>query len=504
MKKNYPGLFIITLFFLFTGSLISCKKDDIDKPSQPVQLSDADSLKFLMYRTMQVSYVDGGRDSVFDLPTYYWYNQVPAIDPLSATYGSADELLDKMISFPVNPASGNRFDRFSFIDQGQLSDEIQGGVAGDLGMQVTFAYDANNNIILVVLFTDKNSPSGKLGVTRGWQITGINGENNVQYDGGNGSNVNRIINAVYNDAQATFTFKKPDGSAVTHSLAKSVYQINPILFDTVFTTGGKKVGYFVFNTFSNVYNNGAPTFTKQEIDRVFAKFSAAAITSLIVDFRYNGGGSVNTAEYLSGLIAPASVTGKEMYRYVYNDKLTARAGEIGLQEKIVFEKGGNLSLNNVFFIGSDNTASASELTLNNLKPYMDVKLVGDTTYGKPVGFFTFTLNKYDAQGKEKFLADLYAINFETKNAAGQGGYYDGIIPDALANDYVGIAWGDSGDDHLAKIFSYLNTGSYGNKVSGFGPEKNKSLRIPITTTLQPMRFNGMIDYRVSGQLKDLK
>ena len=502
MKKSFAQLVfliaVLTGVFYFT----SCKKTlDEPAPVPPVntvdELSDADSLKYLMYRIMQVSFVDGGRDSIFDLPTYLWYSYVPKLDPLSSSSDSADVLLGKMKSYPINPANGKKFDKYSFLDHGEVSGEIQGGAGTDIGMQVTYAYDKDDNIVLVVLYTDKNSPAGKAGITRGWQITGINGQN-VTYD--NGPNVQRVVNAVYYDPQATFTLKQPDGTTVTKTLVKASYALNPVLFDSVYSVAGKRVGYFVFNTFSALYNGNAPSVTKQELDRVFSRFQSENITSLIVDFRYNGGGSVSTAEYLDSLIAPASVAGKTMYQYLYNNKLTARANEIGLEKTVNFKGGGSLQLDNVFFIGSENTASASELTLNNLKPYMNVKLIGDTTYGKPVGFFTFTITDFDAQGREKFLADLYAINFETRNANNEGGYYNGLIPDALANDYVGIAWGSPNDDHLNKIFNYLRTGNYGRHTPGFRDAKSKEVKIPLRTTLKPMRFNGMVDYRVSDQI----
>ena len=409
-------------------------------------------------------------------------------------------LLNKIKTYPVNPTSNKPFDKYSFLDDGTVSGEIQGGVAGDLGMEITRAYDKDNKIVVIVLYADKNSPAGKNGISRGWQITGINGQD--VSDAGISANLNKIVQAVYYDAQSSIAFKKPDGNSAAFTLAKSVYQINPVLFDTVYSVSGKNVGYFVFNTFSNIKNNGVATLTKQEIDRVFVKFKTAAISSLIVDFRYNGGGSVNTAEYLDSLIAPTSVAGKVMYQYVYNNKLTARADEIGLEDKVMFKNGGGLQLTNVFFIGTGNTASASELTLNNLKPYMNVKLVGDTTYGKPVGFFTFTLTDFDAQGKEKFLADLYAINFETRNASNVGGYFDGMIPDALATDYVGIPWGDIKDDHLVKIFKYISTGSFGKLAPGSGSTKDRTGLIPLRTSLKPLRFNGMVDYNVSQRLQN--
>ncbi|MDQ2718612.1 MAG: S41 family peptidase [Bacteroidota bacterium] len=511
MKKSFGNYLFVYLFSaVLIGSFISsCKKDKGNSPTQPppvitgkTGLSDADSLKYLMYNIMQVSYVNGGRDTTTFLPTYYWYAQVPKLNPLSSAYDSADVLLAQMKTYAINPNTGKPYDKYSFLDHGQVAGEIQQGVSGDLGMQVTYARDANNNTHLYVLFADKNSPSGLVGVTRGWEITAINGDANISYDGSNGTNVQKVINAVYNDAQATFTFKKPNGTSTTNMLAKAVYQINAVLFDSVYSVGGKNVGYFVFNSFAAVDNNGAPTLTKQELNRVFAKFQSSNISSLIIDLRYNGGGSVGTAEYIDSLVAPASVKGKEKYHYLYNDKLTAVASQIGLQNQVLWSGGGSLQLENVFFIGSSHTASASELTYNILRPYMNVKLVGDTTYGKPVGFFSFHITDFDSVShKEKALADLYAINFETRNANNQGGYFTGLIPDALAIDYVNVPWGNPKDDHLMKIFKYISSGSFSRMSHIERMAADPSLRMSIPVSIHPLRFNGMVDYRISNQLK---
>src|SRR5690242_3425960 len=155
------------LFFVAAGATIisSCKKTGSSPTSglTPVDstsaLSDADSLKYLMYNTMQVSFLDGGRDTVDIVPTYYWYTNVPKLNPLSSTYDSADVLLQKMKTYAINPSTGRPFDKYSFLDHGQVAGEIQQGVAGDIGMQVTYAGDGTaSNTRLFVLFTDKNSP----------------------------------------------------------------------------------------------------------------------------------------------------------------------------------------------------------------------------------------------------------------------------------------------------------------------------------------------------------
>lgn len=509
MKKTSQGTLFLVLSLFAMSFFYSCKKDNSGGSTPPPptngssQLSDADSLKYLMYHIMMVSFDKGGRDTSFDLPTYYWYNTVPKLDPLSSAYDSAAVLLSKIKTYPINPATGKPFDKYSFLDQGQVNGEIQQGVAGDLGMQVTYAIDSSNKTHLYVLFADKNSPAGQVGVTRGWEITAINGDANISYDGGNGPNVQKVVNAVYNDAQASFTFKKPGGTSVTNTLVKAVYQINPVLFDSVYNVSGKPVGYFVFNSFSSVFNGSTPTLTKTELDRVFSKFQAANISSIIVDLRYNGGGSVGTAEYIDSLIAPSTVAGKEMYHYLYNDKLTPIASQIGLDNTVKFKGGGGLQLQNVFFIGSSHTASASELTLNNLKPYMNVKLVGDTTYGKPVGFFSFHITDFDSTGKEKFLADLYAINFETRNANNQGGYFNGLVPDALAVDYVNVPWGNVADDHLEKIFKYISSGSFSRISAKERMAADPSLRLSMPGTIRSLRFDGMVDYRISNQMKKI-
>lgn len=502
-KITTRHLFLYFFIAFFSFSVVSCKKTKDNGGSGTTgngQLSDADSLKYLMYNIMQVC-IDP-RDTVDFLPTYYWYKSVPKLNPFSSAYDSADVLLAQMKTYPINPSTGGPYDRYSFLDHGAVAAEIQQGVSGDLGMQVTYASDASGKTYLYVLFADPNSPSGKIGVTRGWQITAINGDTNISYDGSNGPNVNKVINAVYNSASASFTFLTPAKTTVTQTLTAATYNIDPVLFDTIYSVGAKKVGYFVFNTFSSVDNSGTNV-TRNELNRVFSKFETAGISSLIVDLRYNGGGSVGTAEYLDSLIAPASVAGKEMYHYLYNDVLTANAAEVGLQSQVLFTAGGSLNLDHVFFVTSRNTVSASELTMNNLKPYMDVKLVGDTTYGKPVGFFSFHITDFPNGGAEKALADLYAINFETKNAKNNGGYFTGIVPDALAVDYVDLPWGSTNDDNLIKIFNYISTGTYGRLNVSERMASDKNLRLSIPSTIVPLHFTGMVDYHVSSALKNV-
>ncbi|RFS19605.1 hypothetical protein DVR12_23555 [Chitinophaga silvatica] len=512
---------------IFAGVLTSCHKDkpaannDNNNPAPSVSTGDTtaikeDSLRYLMYQIMQVTYADGGRTANRGLPTYYWYSSVPVLNPFDTKFANADSLLAAMKRYAINPTTNAPYDRYSFLDRsGVLTNKLMNGVSssttyfsasGDLGLQYApVLADANGTVRIFVLYTDKNSPAGKAGVTRGWEITGING---VTSFSSTSSSLSYIYRSIMESDNVSLEFKRPDGTKVTYALAQSTYNINPVVFDTVFSVpvglSTQKVGYFVFYTYASTFNaNGQPTVTKTELDKVFTKFQSAGIKNLIVDLRYNGGGATTTAEYLDSAIAPSSAANNLMYSYQYNDKLMAVINDIQLTSKVNFpSQTGGLQLDNVFFVVSRNTASASELTINNLKPYMSVKLIGDSTYGKPVGFIDFNITMYDANHQQKYLADLYAINFETKNAKGEGGYYTGMAANTFANDYVNVPWGSTSDQNLQQAVSFISDGKFQtiNKNARAAREA-VNLFTPIEKATPLSTFNGMVDFRLSKEAR---
>ncbi|RZK15528.1 MAG: hypothetical protein EOO86_16565, partial [Pedobacter sp.] len=130
----------------------------------------------------------------------------------------------------------------------------------------------------------------------------------------------------------------------------------------------------------------------------------------------------------------------------YSYKPTPAAGN---QE--VFAKRGSLNgLTRVYFLVAGGTASASELLINNLKPVMDVKLIGRKTYGKPVGFFSLRIDK----------KDLYIPQFQTKNQANFGDYFDGMAVDKDVADDLTKDFGDASEKLLAQALNYSATGTF--------------------------------------------
>ncbi|OOQ61882.1 S41 family peptidase [Mucilaginibacter pedocola] len=439
------------------------------------------------------------RDSVFlyAKEAYYWNDGLPdyaTFKPRSFT-GSDDitalqNEVNAISQYKINPSTSRPYEyyasapgeaKYSFIDDGSVSAELN-GISGDFG----FAPIYNDNNDLRVRYVYPNSPADLAGIKRGYQITSINGRTNLTYDGngGSGTNLNFVINAYANSNTITMVLKKPDATTMNVTLNVATYTINPVIVHKVITdaTTGKKVGYMVFNSFTSLAN------AKPKIDEAFAEFNTQNITDLVIDLRYNGGGYVATAEYLSNLIAPASKNGSLMYSTYFNSTLTGlnttekrnasilknqvrkdeSSGEVYNYSQFDYSVSGNavnfsktgvpysLTLSHVFFIVTGSTASASELTINNLRPVMDVQLIGTTSYGKPVGFFDIDINKYQ----------MYVPNFETKNSANQGGYYSGMTPGST--DYPGKRdiddvtkdFGDPTEGLLAHALTYVKTGTF--------------------------------------------
>jgi C-terminal processing protease CtpA/Prc len=477
-------LFLLLSFVLFGES---CKKDKSSAPTG--------------------STLDLVRDSVFlyAKEDYYWYDALPTssvFNPRSFTATADIDALTKEVNaisqYKINPATNLPYEyyspkpgeaKYSFIDEGEVSTKLN-AVTGDFGFAPAYLYNSLSDLRIKYVYT--GSPADLAGIKRGYRITAINGQTDLTYDGATTStNVNFIVNAYSNSSNITMTLLKPDGTSFNVSLTTAIYTINPVITSKVIDLGnGKKVGYMVFNSFVTLKN------AQPQIDAAFNAFKTAGITDLVVDLRYDGGGYVETAEYLDNQIAPSTTNNALMYTAYYNNTLTAgkavllknqvRKDDNGNSynySQVDFSVAGNqtkfgtshpLNLSRVFFIVTGSTASASELTINNLRPYMNVQLVGRTTYGKPVGFFDIDINKYK----------LYIPEFETKNSAGQGGYYAGMVPASAdypgynAPDDLSKEFGDVTEGLLASVLSDVKSGTY--KVSA---ESVQSLNAKTTLSV---------------------
>ena len=415
------------------------------------------------------------KDSVllYSRDVYLWYNQIPSSFD-ARSYADPVAIMTAIRQYSIEPAFSTAVDRWSFAIKKTEWDNLSGGLGstfsatdatnGDFGLGVFFIAEGD----LRVKSVEKESPAGLAGIHRSWRITKINGSTNITT-----SNSTFIVDAVYNSTQSTFTFIKPDGSTVDIALTAAQYREHPVYLDTVYTVNSKKIGYLVFNSFL-----GDTTEIYSEFNRVVNHFASQNVSDVVVDLRYNGGGYISVQEKLADYLVSSSANNNLMMKQQYNDKYP------GYNTTTYFKKSGSLNLSRVFFIVTSGTASASELLINNLKPYMDVKLIGPTnTHGKPVGFFPIPVGDWY----------IFPVSFRSTNASGAGNYFSGFPVDSKANDGVNKDWGDITESCLASAIKYISSGSFRLSTESFQeqlPQVKQS-----NSVLDEPSFKGTIDTR---------
>jgi len=467
--------------FLFLFLFNSCRKDEVTLVLTPQQKWTSE-----VFTTMQAIYL--------------WNDALPAkLD--TAKYNTAEKALEYLSGLKINPTTGQAIDHYSFLDKiGNLSGEIsQGTSSGDYGFMIVAGYNASGQVSFFVNYVYKNSPAGKAGVVRSSEIISINGSSDVHpgvdsqgYLDAHSAGYTNIVNALFSSTSASFGFKKPDGTTLTASMSAAAYPINSVLCDSIYTVGTKKAGYVVFNQFL-----GASSQT--ELANTISKFQAGGVKSVIVDLRYNGGGSVETCEKFSSMLAPVSANAQVMYTYKMNPELTQYF--ISKKESVItnITKTNTFEPTELYFIVSGSTASASELLINNLRPYYSghIFLIGETTYGKPCGFWSTPIGYTIDQKTTKEGYDLYAVSFETVNANNEGGYYSGMTPGTAtypgiqAYDSYNLAWGNVNDLCLSQAINHISAGSF--KVSS-SLSKVKQVNVRPFNSID-RQFKGMIDFR---------
>ena len=445
---------IIQLFgaIFFSVFLFSCKKDikqDIASnitptpppPPNPIGSGNPAQVNDVAFQKTQ--------------DYYLWNTQLPAT---LNTSGYADPIgvMTAIRQYSIEPGFTTPVDKWSFAMKKTEWDQYSGGMSsvssstnseGDFGITVFFKGEGD----LRVRLTEPNSPAGMLGIKRGWRITKINGNTNITI-----SNAQFIIDNIYKATSSTVTFIKPDGSSVDLNLTAGHYTDKPVYLDTVYNTANGNIGYLVYNSFLGNINQ-----ISAEYARVFNKFASAGITNLIVDLRYNGGGYVSLQEQLANYLITSQAQGSVMFKQMYNNNHSNE------NSTVMFNKAGSLQLNKIYFIVSKSTASASELLINNLKPYMDVRLIGNSnTHGKPVGFFPIANGEWY----------VFPVSFKTVNKNGEGNYYNGFAPNALVADGLDKDWGDVTESSLASAIRNINGGNYrGNSEPSYIEPSNVAL-----------------------------
>ena len=391
---------IYSTFILFLLIVCACKKD----PSPKIVLTIDPSVQFTA-------------NTFNDL--YLWYETLPTVD--LTTFKTPDDYIK---------AVRNIKDRWSFtMTYTDMVKLLENGETTGWGAGLGF----DNLSILRILFVYDNSAMGKAGVKRGWQIKSINGRTIAAMS-------DSEVNTALNNPSNSFDFIKNDGSLTTVQLTQGAIEINSVQYSNVFTLGAKKIGYLVFSDFLGS--------SIKELNTAFDGFSAQGVTDLILDLRYNGGGTLDCADSLVAMLAGKPNKGMVYNTLTYNNK-HVRMG----YQSVIGLKSNSVQLDKLVVITTSSTASASELVISGLKPYMNMKLIGSVTHGKPVGM--------NIEGDTKLNIAVAPICFRNVNSQGYSDYFEGIPVDFAVADNVTQDWGTTKDACLNAALNYISLGTIG-------------------------------------------
>lgn len=373
------------------------------------------------------------RDVMNDL--YLWYRFNPTINPVR--YASPEAVLDAMRYRPLDSS-------FSYITSRAANDAFysESQFIG-LGLSTT---TSGSEMRVLQVFDD--SPASAAGLARGDRITEINGRSVVSLIAAGEIGDAFGESEIGIEARVVFTTRAGEERRVT--MTKRLVTIPTVSLTRVFDVDGRKVGYVFFRNFVR------PSY--EALDAAFAALKEAGATELILDLRYNGGGMVDVATHLASLIGGTLTNGQVFAEFRHNDR------NVRYDEILRFgEAAAALELPRLIVITTRSSASASELVINSLRPFMPVTVIGDRTYGKPVG-------QYGIDFCDKVLAP---VSFSLVNADGQGDYFGGIAPDCAAGDDIEHDLGTSEESSLAEALHYVRAGA----CSGTSAEAARTLSV---------------------------
>lgn len=414
---------------------------------------------------------------------YFWYDQQGTPNNAATSLpGYFDSLLFK----PT--------DNFSFAqNEQQFTQFFAEGRRVGYGYSLAFA-DAQRSLLQFAVI-EPLSPMAQAGVQRGDSVLAIDGLTPAQIAAGG-------LPAVSTEGVARrFSLRQRNGLLRDITVVSANFALSPVLATATFalnaTQGQTQVGYLAYQQFIA----GSDAALKTALN----KFYAGGVQELVLDLRYNGGGRVSTARDLASLIGGDALDGRTFASLNFNNKNQAsnlvfrfvRNQQVAIpvsnfvrnpDGSFAFTSSGGApdapvassSLRRLFVITSAATASASELVINGLRPFMSVVQIGATTNGKPYGF-----------APRANCGTVYnAVNFDSVNALGVGGYVNGLPATCNVPDDLGHLLGDAAEARTAAALAFITTGSC---PAGAQTPLALQLRglplVPLGETVPPQMFS---------------
>ena len=421
---------LLALILVFS----SCKKSDDEDPNIIRIESDLEIIDFIWKGLNQY---------------YYWQESV-----INLSDSKKESESDYAYFLSQNPDPDNFFnsllhpdDNFSWIvdDYVELENMLQGIDISD-GMEFGLYVECNDqNIFGFVRYVQKDSDAESKGVKRGMVFSNINGTRLTR---------DNYRDLLFNNSSSSYTIRFSEISYNQNNqcaniipgqedltLIKSRIVKNPIHISKIIENGGQKIGYLMYNQFLGVVESEGKDYNS-ELNDAFANFLSNGINDLVIDLRYNPGGRISTSINLASMIT-GQFNNQVFAKERWNSKLMNYWDENSpesLLNRFTNKLGNNqsifsLNLDRVFVLTSARTASASELLINGLDPYIDVIHIGDFTVGKNQG--SITVYDYINDSRDKNPNHMYAMQpivLKIGNVAGYTDFPDGLEPDIFIKE----------------------------------------------------------------------
>ncbi len=407
--KDLIKLMFLLLFLI--GVISGCEKEDPKPEDEEETSTEAPAL------TQKVNLFMKDAMEIY----YLWNEELPEIDYKYET--NSEEYFDKLLY---------EDDRWSFVtDDIEALEASFEGVETSYGWSLAFGLFSNTgNVFAIVEFVYPNTPASQAGIKRGDIIVLMNNSDITEDNYTDllySPSMNITLGVLTNSGITT-------GSSV--ELTARELQLNPVVKTSVVVKDGHKIGYLFYSQYLDNYTDAIDTALQSMIDN--------QVTDLVIDLRYNPGGAISAAQHLCSSLAPIDVVNNQstLVTFRWNNDLQDywTDNQIMSQIEVDFdsEVPVKMGLNRIYFLTSSGTASASELTITGLRPYMsEVITVGDTTHGKYTG--SITLMPEDIYQSSSYYEEInnwgiQPIVIRYANSVGVTDFKDGFAPDIPVAD----------------------------------------------------------------------
>lgn len=430
---------IVLLALLFAQSIIQCSDDFDDNPS-------FGSVNNFIWKGLNLY--------------YYWLPDSP--DLADNRFDTRTDYENFINSFNTPESLFNHLlvdqniDRYSviFSDYNALEQALSGTQKSNgVDYELRYKQGSTTELFGWVRYIQPNSDAATKNIQRGDIFYAVNG---ISLNTANYTNLLNQDNYTLNLANFDNGAITPNGNSV--SLTKTNYSENPVYIKKVIVQGTKKIGYLMYNGFYGQYEN--------ELNNAFGFFRSEGITHFVLDLRYNSGGSVNTATRLASMIT-GQFNNQIFAIQQWNTKIE---NLINNPEQLLnrftnsIANGSainHLNLDKVYVLTTKRSASASELLINGLKPYINVIQIGDMTAGKNVGSITLydspTFRKQNINPTHKYAMQPIVLKIANNNDFSD--YTNGLSPNVSQLENLGNlgVLGNETEPLLNTALNYINT-----------------------------------------------